>query len=77
MTRQLSILDTGKIAAYRGALRCRVLEIKIGLFTSRPRKVLVNFGGNVPPQWVQASDLEILPGETRLTPSDAVSLRAG
>lgn len=64
----LSLLHTGAIAVYKGAVRCRVLEVKTSVLTGRVKSALVNFGGGVPFMRVSPGDLEILPGETRISP---------
>lgn len=67
---QLTVLDTGKIAAYKESVRCRILEVRMRVtFTGvRASSVLVNFGGGVPFMRVKPADLRILPGETQITP---------
>lgn len=63
--------DIGKIASYKGAVRCRILDVKESLFTLKIRKVLVNFGSGVPAMWVEPCDLCIIPGETHINPNRA------
>ena len=65
----ISILDTGAIAAYKGAIRCRILKVRTTLIRGRAKRALVNFGGGVPHMWVDPADLTVLSGETSITPN--------
>lgn len=65
----ISILDTGAIAAYKGAIRCRILKVRTTLIRGRVRSALVNFGGGLPHMWVAPADLTVLRGETHITPT--------
>lgn len=70
-TKPVTIYDQGAIAVYKGAVRCRILEVKETLFSQKIKFVLVNFGGGVPFAQVNPSDLVILPGEVHITPKRA------